>query len=162
VNRDFRLLWIGQALSGLGAEVSSVAYPLLVLATTGSAAKAGLVALVAGAPFVLLQLPAGAYIDRWNRRAVMLAADLGRAVALGAVAFGHLPFAGLLVVAAVEGSLFVLFRLAEGAALRQVVDEVASIRTPLPAPPPVATRPARSPRGCGPPGTTGSCVPPHC
>jgi MFS family permease len=190
VNRDFRLLWIGQALSGLGAEVSSVAYPLLVLATTGSAAKAGLVALVAGAPFVLLQLPAGAYVDRWNRRAVMLAADLGRAVALGAVAFGHLPFAGLLVVAAVEGSLFVLFRLAEGAALRQVVDEarlpsaialnqargygaslagqplggwlfgvgsmlpfaadavsylaslatVASIRTPLPAPPPVAGR----------------------
>jgi MFS family permease len=125
VNRDFRLLWIGQSLSGLGAQVSSVAYPLLVLATTGSAAKAGLVALVSNAPFVLLQLPAGAYVDRWNRRAVMLAADLGRALALGSIALalslGRLTFAQLLIVAAVEGSLFVLFRLAEGAALRQVV-----------------------------------------
>ncbi|MEV6845007.1 MFS transporter [Actinoplanes sp. NPDC051411] len=125
MNRDFRLLWIGQGLSGLGAEVSSVAYPLLVLATTGSPSRAGLVALVANAPFVVLQLPAGAYVDRWNRRAVMLAADIGRALALGsiavALALGRLTFAHLLIVAAVEGSLFVLFRLAEGAALRQVV-----------------------------------------
>jgi predicted MFS family arabinose efflux permease len=127
MNRDFRLLWIGQSLSGLGAEVSAVGFPLLVLATTGSPAKAGLVGLVASAPFVLIQLPAGAYVDRWNRRAVMLAADAGRAVALGSIALalwlGHLAFAHLLIVAAVEGSLFVLFRLAEGAALRLVVDE---------------------------------------
>jgi MFS family permease len=127
MNRDFRLLWIGQSLSGLGAEVSAVGFPLLVLATTGSAARAGLVALVASAPFVILQLPAGAYVDRWNRRAVMLVADAGRGLALGsiavALALGHLVFAHILVVAAVEGSLFVLYRLAEGAALRLVVDE---------------------------------------
>lgn len=127
VNRDFRLLWTGQSLSGLGAQMSSVAYPLLVLATTGSPARAGLVALASNAPFVLLQLPAGAYVDRWNRRAVMLAADLGRTLAMGsiavAIAAGRLTFTQIVIVAAAEGSLFVLFRLAEGAALRQVVSQ---------------------------------------
>lgn len=128
-NRDFRLLWIGQSLSSLGGHLSAVAFPLLVLATTGSPAKAGLVGLAANAPFVLLQLPAGAYVDRWNRRAVMLVADVGRAAALGsiavAVALDRLTFAHTIIVAIVDGSLFVMFRLAEGAALRQVVSDEA-------------------------------------
>ncbi len=102
-----------------------------MLATTGSPAKAGLVGLVANAPFVLLQLPAGAYVDRWNRRAVMLCADAGRAAAIAslavAIALGRLTFPHILVVATVEGSLFVVFRLAEAAALRQVVPEEAQL-----------------------------------
>jgi predicted MFS family arabinose efflux permease len=130
-NRDFRLLWIGQSLSSLGGQMSGVAFPLLVLAMTGSPAQAGLVGLVSNAPFVVLQLPAGAYVDRWNRRAVMVGADLGRALALGSVAVAlvidRLTFAHVLIVAAVEGSLFVLFRLAEGAALRQVVPDEAQL-----------------------------------
>jgi len=130
-NRDFRLLWIGQSLSSLGGQMSGVAFPLLVLAVTGSPAQAGLVGLVSNAPFVVLQLPAGAYVDRWNRRAVMIGADLGRALALGsiavALAVNRLTFAHVLIVAAVEGSLFVLFRLAEGAALRQVVPDEAQL-----------------------------------
>jgi hypothetical protein len=40
-NRDFQLLWGGQAVSLLGSQTSKVAYPLLVLAMTGSPAKAG-------------------------------------------------------------------------------------------------------------------------
>jgi len=130
-NRDFRLLWVGQTLSTLGGRISGVAFPLLVLATTGSPAKAGLVGLVANAPFVLLQLPAGAYVDRWNRRAVMLCADAGRAGAIGslavAIALGRLTYPHVLVVATVEGSLFVVFRLAEAAALRKVVPEEAQL-----------------------------------
>ncbi len=130
-NRDFRLLWVGQTLSTFGGRISGVAFPLLVLATTGSPVKAGLVGLVANAPFVLLQLPAGAYVDRWNRRAVMLCADAGRAAALGslavAIAFGRLTYPHILAVATVEGSLFVVFRLAEAAALRQVVSEEAQL-----------------------------------
>lgn len=126
-NRDFRLLWIGQSLSSLGGQMSGVAFPLLVLAVTGSPAQAGLVGLVSNAPFVMLQLPAGAYVDRWNRRAVMVSADLGRALALGsiavAIAVSRLTFTHVLIVATVEGSLFVLFRLAEGAALRQIVPD---------------------------------------
>ena len=130
-NRDFRLLWVGQTLSTLGGRISGVAFPLLVLATTGSPTKAGLAGLVANAPFVLLQLPAGAYVDRWNRRAVMPWADVGRAAAIGslamAIAFDRLTYPHILVVATVEGSLFVVFRLAEAAALRQVVPKESQL-----------------------------------
>src|SRR5919108_701128 len=45
-NRDFVLLQTGQLLSNAGAQLTGIAYPLLVLAVTGSAAKAGLVSFV--------------------------------------------------------------------------------------------------------------------
>lgn len=134
-NRDFRLLWVGQVLSTLGSNMSGIAFPLVVLGTTGSPAKAGLLALVSNAPFVLLQLPAGVYVDRWNRRTIMIGADIGRALALAtltaALWFGHTQFALLLVVAAVEGSLAVVFRLAEGAALRAVIGEESQLSEAL-------------------------------
>jgi len=53
-NRDFMLLWSGQTLSALGSQVSLVAYPLLVLALTGSPAKAGVVGFAKSVPIVLL------------------------------------------------------------------------------------------------------------
>src|SRR5829696_5538461 len=81
-NRDFRLLWIGQAVSALGSNISLTAYPLLVLALTGSAASAGLVGFLAALPYALLQLPAGAYVDRWDRRRVMLISDAIRGAVL--------------------------------------------------------------------------------
>ena len=124
-NRDFRLLWIGQTVSGLGGSMSSVAYPLIALALTHSAVDAGLVGLANTAPFVLLQLPAGLYVDRWNRRAILLLSDAGRALAVGGVCvllfLGHLAFWELVAAAVVEGSLFVPFRLAQTASLRRVV-----------------------------------------
>src|SRR5262245_39702938 len=85
-NRDFQLLWIGSAVSAVGSRVSSVAYPLLVLALTGSAADAGLVGFTATVPYLLFQLPAGALVDRWNRRWVMIACDIGRGLALASIA----------------------------------------------------------------------------
>jgi MFS family permease len=67
-NREFMLLWSGQTLSTLGTQVSSVAYPLLVLALTGSAAKAGIVGFATNLPCGLCALPAGALADRLNQR----------------------------------------------------------------------------------------------
>ncbi|HEX7304848.1 MFS transporter, partial [Lentzea sp.] len=134
-NRDFRLLWLGQALSALGSTMSSVALPLLVLLITESPVKAGIVALAGNLPFVLLQLPAGAYVDRLDRRAVMLTCDLGRAVAAGSVAvalvMGELHFAHLVVVAAVDATLAVPFQLAESAALRRIVDDERQLPTAI-------------------------------
>lgn len=125
LNRDFRFLWTGQTVSVLGGNISSVAYPLMALALTHSAIDAGLVALANTAPFPLLQLPAGIYVDRWNRRAVLLVSDSGRALVLGSVALlifmGHLALVELIIAALVEGSLFVPFRLAEMASLRRIV-----------------------------------------
>jgi MFS family permease len=124
-NRDFTLLWSGQLVSTLGTRITLLAFPLLVLAETDSPAKAGLVGFAQTLPYLLCYLPAGALVDRWNRKRVMLAADAGRAVALGsiavALALDVLTLGQLVVVAFIEGALFVFFQLAEAAALPHVV-----------------------------------------
>lgn len=124
-NRDFLLLWTGQVVSTIGARVSGIAYPLIVLAISGSAAQAGLVSAAQTAPFLIWFLPAGALVDRWPRKRIMLAADAGRAVALASVAvavlLGQIMIGYLIVVAFVEGTLYVFFLLAETAALPHVV-----------------------------------------
>src|SRR4051812_48804057 len=84
-NRDFRLLWIGQTLSELGGAVAGFALPLVVLAVTGSAFAAGVVMTTRTVVTLVLRLPAGALVDRWNRRAVMVIADAGRALAAATV-----------------------------------------------------------------------------
>jgi MFS family permease len=126
-NRDFMVLWTSQVVSTVGTRVSSIAFPLLVLAVTHSPAKAGLVGFAQTLPFLLLYLPAGAFIDRWNRKRTMLVCDAGRALALGSIpitiALGWLSPVQVVVVALIDGSLFVLFDLAEGAALPQLVSE---------------------------------------
>jgi MFS family permease len=112
-------------MSTLGTRISGLAYPLVVLAVTGSPARAGLVGFAQTLPFLIWYLPAGALVDRWNRKWVMLVADAGRAAALGSVVgalvLDRLTLAQLMIVAFVEGSLFVFFQLAEGAALPHVV-----------------------------------------
>jgi MFS family permease len=124
-NRDFMVLWTSQVVSTVGTRVSSIAYPLLVLAITQSPAAAGIVAFAQTLPFLVLFLPAGAFVDRWNRRRTMLVCEAGRAIALGSVAvttlLGVVTVAQLVVVAFVEGSLFVFFDLCEGAALPRLV-----------------------------------------
>ncbi len=76
-------------------------------------------------PYMLFYLPAGALVDRWDRKRVMLVTDACRAVALGslavALALHTFTFAQVIVVAFVEGSGFVFFSLSESAALPQIV-----------------------------------------
>jgi MFS family permease len=127
-NRDFTLLWSSQVVSTVGTRVTSVAYPLLVLLLTGSPALAGVVGFFQTLPFLLLYLPGGAWVDRWDRRRTMVCCELGRALALGSVAVTAvlggvhaISVPQLAAVAFVEGSLFVLFDLAEGAALPRLV-----------------------------------------
>ena len=79
------LLWSGQALSELGSQVSLIAYPLLVLAVTGSPAKAGVVGFARALPIAALALPAGALADRMNRKHLMICCDGVRALALSAI-----------------------------------------------------------------------------
>lgn len=127
-NRDFTLLWSSQVISTVGTRVTSVAYPLLVLLLTGSPALAGVVGFAQTLPFLLLYLPGGAWVDRWDRRRTMVACEIGRTVALGSIAVTAViggvhavTIAQLAAVAFVEGSLFVLFDLSEGAALPRIV-----------------------------------------
>lgn len=124
-NRDFMLLLGGQVVSTVGTRVSAIAFPLLVLAQTRSPAKAGVVGFAQTLPYLLFFLPAGALVDRWDRKRVMLVADAGRALAFASLPVAHaldrLTFAQIVAVAFLEGSLFVFFMLSESAALPQVV-----------------------------------------
>jgi predicted MFS family arabinose efflux permease len=124
-NRDFVLLWSGQAISSVGGEVSSLALPLLILALTGSPAQAGLAAGLGALPAVVLGLPAGALLDRWDRKRVMIWCDVVRALNMAsivvALGLGHLVVVQLYLVAMVEGACAAVFRIARISALPRVV-----------------------------------------
>jgi len=124
-NRDFVLLQAGQLLSAAGTQTASIAYPLLVLAVTGSPAQAGLVAFVRMLPMALLALPAGLAADRWPRKALMIAADVVRALAIAclaiAVALDEAALWAILVIGLVEGAGTAVFHTAQTGALRAVV-----------------------------------------
>jgi predicted MFS family arabinose efflux permease len=124
-NRDFVTLWSGQVVSALGARISATAMPLLVLATTGSPADAGLVAAAGTLPFLVAHLPAGPLVDRWNRRRILLTSEALAGLALVTVPIaqwlGVLTVAQLVVVAFVQGMCAVFFGVAETAALPTLV-----------------------------------------
>lgn len=127
LNRDYILLWGGQMISAIGSRVSMLAFPLFVLALTHSPAQAGLIGAMRGLPYALFMLPAGALIDRWNRKRVMILCDVGRAIALGsiplALTLGRLTIAQIYIVSLVEGTLFTFFSLAHIACLPHVVSK---------------------------------------
>lgn len=126
-NPDFRLLWSGQIVSALGSHASGLAFPLLLLSLTHSAAETGLLIAARGLPTIVLPLPIGVLVDRWDRKKLMILSELGRGVALGsiplALATGHLSLLQLAAVMLVEGALQNVFGLAGSASLLRVVTE---------------------------------------
>ena len=124
-NRDFQLLWGGQAVSLLGSQTSKIAYPLLVLAMTGSPAKAGIAGFAAMLGYLLFPLPAGGVADRYDRKRIMIACDVVRLAAVGSIAVAgwvaHITYLQVLVAGFLEGSASVFFSLAQRAALPMLV-----------------------------------------
>src|SRR5256885_8845372 len=119
------LLWGGQVVSTLGSSASNVIYPLLILQITDSPAAAGISAALGHIPYLLFSLPAGALIDRWDRKRVMILCDIGRALTVTTIAaalwLDVLTVWQIYAAAFIEGSFFVFFNLAEVAALPRVV-----------------------------------------
>jgi predicted MFS family arabinose efflux permease len=119
------LLWSGQMLSALGSQTSAVAYPLLILALTGSAAKAGIVGLANWLPLAIFALPAGALADRVDRKRLMIATDAirlaGAASIVVALWLSRPLYLQIVVVAFVDGAMFATSHITERGALRQVV-----------------------------------------
>jgi MFS family permease len=124
-NSGFRMLWIGQVLSDTGTEAALIAYPLLILALTGSAAIAGAVGTARLAAQLLLGLPGGALSDRFDRRLTMIVCDSIRAAVLGllvGLVLAHLvTWPVVLAVSIVDGAANVLFDPSASAALPGIV-----------------------------------------
>jgi len=115
--RPFRLLLTGSTVSMLGTRMSTIAFPMLVLWVTSSPIAAGWMAFAATAPSILVYVPAGALVDLWPPRRVMLISEFGRGLAIASVVLmlclGR-PSIYLLISAAVaEETLEVFSTLAE-------------------------------------------------
>ncbi|MEV7192160.1 MFS transporter [Streptomyces sp. NPDC093510] len=125
-DRDFRLLWVGQAASQFGAQAGQVVLPLIaVLTLDASTGRLGALRAVEQAPILLFSLFAGAWVDRRRARDVMVLSDLGRVLALAGIALayplGVLGLPALFVAAFVAGVLGVFFDVAYQASLVRLV-----------------------------------------
>ncbi|RLP93028.1 MFS transporter [Micromonospora sp. BL4] len=91
-HRDFRLLWAGQAISSVGSNVTTVALPLVAVAVLDAGTfQVAVLTAAAWLPWLLIGLPAGAWVDRLPRRPVMIACDV-----FCAAAFLSVPLAAVL------------------------------------------------------------------
>src|SRR3954464_14103600 len=84
-NRDFLFLWSGQGVSSVGTAITQAAYPLFVWDLSHSAALVGLIGGLGTLPYLFLSLLAGALIDRWDRKRIMILCDVLRALNLGSL-----------------------------------------------------------------------------
>ncbi|MET9227857.1 MFS transporter [Lentzea sp. NPDC003310] len=121
--RDFRLLWTGRTVSLLGSWLLVIAIPAHVYALTGSLLATGLTLVAEHLPPLLLGPVAGVLADRWDRRRVMITADLVRALAVTLMLFATAGHSLWLVYAALvaESAGAVLFRPAAQAHVPAVV-----------------------------------------
>ncbi|MFD5084496.1 MFS transporter [Kitasatospora sp. NPDC058406] len=116
-HRDFRLLWCGETAGKFGASVTGVAMPLIAVTELhASTFEIGLLSAAAWAPWLVIGLPAGVWVDRLPRRPVMLTA-----AAVSLLLFAAVPVAGwfdllstglLLAVALLTGTAAVFFQTA--------------------------------------------------
>ena len=127
-NRNFRLLWAGEGVSALGAMTTTVVLPLLAVTSFDAGPGwMGLLAAAAWLPYLVVGLPAGAWVDRLEARRVMVVADLVAAACVGSVPVAFvldaLTLPHLLAAAFASGTCAVFFRTAYGAFVPRVVRE---------------------------------------
>ncbi|MER7209517.1 MFS transporter [Streptosporangium sp. NPDC020072] len=124
-NRRFQALWVGGAGAAMSVNMALVAIPVLVLAVTRSAMVAGLYGLVTGVAAFAAGVPAGAMLDRYDRRTLLIVSELVRALAFAtlllALAYDTFGVVHLLAVAAVTGATQPLSSGARMLATRSVV-----------------------------------------
>ncbi len=111
---SFRWLWAGQSVSVLGSQISGLAFPVLAVTLLGATEmQMGLLNAADNAAFLLVGLIAGAWVDRWRKRKVMILADLVRLVAVGVVPVlyfaGQLQIWHLFITGAIIGVATVFF-----------------------------------------------------
>jgi MFS family permease len=126
-HRDFMKMWTGQTISQFGSSISQLALPIIAIKLLHASAFAvAALGTVEFLPFLLFTLPAGVWVDRLPRRAVLIVGDAGRGLLLLSVPIvyleGHLTMAQLFVVGFTTGILTVFFDVAYQSYLPALVD----------------------------------------
>jgi MFS family permease len=128
--RGMRPLLAAEIVSTTGAAMTAIALPWLVLTTTGSPARAGLVAAVEWLPMALLGIPSGAVAARLGPRRTMILCDLARAPVVAAVPLLHwlgaLDLGILLALAFLAGAFFPAHFASQRSILPDLLGEEAS------------------------------------
>jgi MFS family permease len=122
---DFGRFWLGQTVSNLGSSFTLFALPLLVFKLTGSPLNLGVTTAAEFVPYLLFGLVIGAWVDRVDRKRLMIATDLARAAVIAVIpllaAVGQLSVGWVYVVAFCGSTLNIAFDAAEFAAIPSLV-----------------------------------------
>lgn len=129
---DFRVLFAASTLSQLGTNVSYVAVPLIaVTALDAGPGQVGVLATLSTLAFLLIGLPAGAWVDRMRHRRVLIAADLARAVLYASVPLAWwtdtLTLGQLYAVVLLNGAATVFFDVTSQSTLPRLVGREALV-----------------------------------
>ncbi|MDQ4037562.1 MAG: MFS transporter [Actinomycetota bacterium] len=127
-SHDFRQLWAAETISQIGTQITQIALPILAVVTLSATEfEMGVLIALETVAFLVIGLPAGAWVDRWRRKRVLIVNDLVRAVALGslplAYAFDMLTLWQLFAVALVTGISTVFFDVAYQSYLPSIVEK---------------------------------------
>jgi MFS family permease/CRP-like cAMP-binding protein len=122
--RNFTLLWVAQFISTMGSGLTAIAASILVYRLTGSALSVGLMLLATALPGLFVGLIAGVFVDRFDRKRIMIAANLICAALVCAIPF-VLPFGvtWLYIVVAVSSAVGQFFAPAQASILPETAPD---------------------------------------
>jgi MFS family permease len=125
LNLDFWKFWSGQVISVLGSSFTQFAIPLLIFKLTHSALNLAVAMAATFLPYLLFGLVIGAWVDRLDRKRLMIVVNLCLMLVIGSVplmaSLGHLSILWIYGVAFLEQTLFIFFSSAEFAAIPSLV-----------------------------------------
>lgn len=101
LSRDFWLYWSGQLISQMGSSITAVVLPLLVFTISNSPLDLGIAAALDIVPYLIFGLFIGAWVDRLDRKKIMILADVGRTLVIVIIplaAIFHVLSVGLIYV----------------------------------------------------------------
>src|SRR5262245_34406004 len=123
---DFWKFWAGQTISNLGSSITLFALPLLVFKLTGSALNLGISTATEFLPYLLFGLPIGAWVDRVDRKRLMIVTDVARALVIASIpladALGVLSVGWIYVAGFLTATLTIGFDSAQFAAIPSLTD----------------------------------------
>ncbi len=127
LNSNFWKYWTGQTISNLGSSITLFALPLLVYKLTGSALNLGISSAANMLPYLLFGLILGAWVDRVDRKRMMILTDIGRAAIIAIIPllalFGLLNVWWIYAIGFLHSTLTICFSAGEFAAIPSLVDQ---------------------------------------
>ena len=123
-NRSFILVWVGQLISSMGGALTALAASILVYRVTDSALSVGLMLIATSGPTVLIGLVAGVFVDRFDRKRIILISDLLRAILILLIPFLiTLSINWLYVIVALTSAITQFFDSAHASILPEIAKE---------------------------------------